>query len=311
MTPCLHRRLAPITASVLLGALCLMPRASAGPGDAGEPSAVREELAATVQRWLATGLIEDPGGSGQPVEVSLPGMARVDLGLLVEPGSTDGEGLRVMGVRPGGWGQALGLQLDDRILGTGAAGRMAAVDGTAVASSVAALRTQLLALDRTSEVGVRVRRDGREIELKGPSPVRVLPPIHLVVGGSPDVLAAAVVDPARGGCGRLSVFPSPPLQLSLHEASILSIDGASPLSNNPSIRVEPGLRTIVVGERISPAFRPGTTRRGREAEDTRELTLWVEPGRTYLVAARLLPASSSRGRYWEPIVWRTLAEPCR
>jgi hypothetical protein len=305
------RRLVQVAVGALLGAVLLLPAAGAAPNTEDQPSAVAEELAATVQRWIATGVIADPGRTGSSIEVSLPAMARVDLGLLVEPGNTTGEGLRVMGVRPGGWGQALGLQLDDRILGVGEAGRMSVVDGAVAATSVAALRAQLLALDRKSEIGVRVFRGGSEIELKGPSPVQQLPPVRLVVGESPGVLAPVDSERAQDVCGRIRVSPGPPLQRSLHEASIQSIDGTSPPSKSPSIRVEPGLRTIVVSERIPPAFLPGTTRRAREAGRTRELTLWVEAGRTYLIGARLLPAPTVRGPYWEPIVWRTLAEPCR
>jgi hypothetical protein len=268
------------------------------------------ELAAAVQHWLETGLMSDPGSTGQTVDVVLPPMARLDLGLLVEPDRGGARGLRVIGVRPGGWGQRHGLEMSDLILAVGPADNVESAADRDSRLSAVGLREQLLALGVGTEIGLLVLRGGREIELTGPSPVRQLPAVRLVVGDSASGSDAAVRQPPAG-CARLSAFPVPPLQLGLHEAAILSIDGVSVPTDRATSRVDPGFRTIVVGERVPPSFLAGTTRRGGDRETTREFSLWLEEGRTYLIGARLLPAATSRGRYWEPVVWRTLDEACR
>jgi len=268
------------------------------------------ELAAAVQHWLETGLMSDPDNTGQTVDLVLPPMARLDLGLLVEPGQDDAGGLRVMGVRPGGWGQRQGLEMNDLILAVGSADDVRATAGRDSGLSPGSLRERLLALGAGTDVGMLILREGRELELRGPSPVRQLPAIRLVVGDAASASGTALKEPAVG-CARLSAFPVPPLQLGLHEAAILSIDGVSVPADRASSRVDPGFRTIVVGERIAASFLAGTSRRSGDRETTRQFSLWLEEGRTYLIGARLLPGATNRGRYWEPVVWRTLEEACR
>lgn len=268
------------------------------------------ELAAAVQHWLETGLIADPGSTGQTVDVVLPPLARLDLGLLVEPNRGGARGLRVIGVRPGGWGRRHGLEVSDLILAVGPAGKVEPAAGRDSGLSPGSLREQILAVGVGTDVGLLILREGREIELTGPSPVRQLPAIRLVVGDAVSASDASVRQAAEG-CARLSTFPVPPLQLGLHEAAILSIDGVSVPTDRASSRVGPGFRTLVVGERVPAHFLAGTTRRGGDRGTTREFSVWLEEGRTYLIGARLLPAATGRGRYWEPVVWRTLDEACR
>lgn len=269
-----------------------------------------DELAAAVQHWLDTGLISDPGATGGMVDVQVPAMARLDLGLLVGPDQSGNRGLRVIGVRPGGWGQRLGIEVDDVILAVGPKGDAGLSVGNDAALSPGRLRERLLALGAGADVGLLVRRGGRSIELNSLSPVRELPAIRLVVGDA-DRGSASVNQESTVGCARISAFPAPPLQWGLHEATVLSIDGVSVPAGRHSRRVEPGFRTLVIGERIAASFLPGTTRRGGDREATREFSLWLEAGRTYLVGARLLPEATGRGQYWEPVVWRTVDEACR
>lgn len=274
------------------------------------PGGMADELAAAVQHWTVAGLMPDPGPAGQTVEVRVPPMARLDLGLLIEPGRSGDQGLRVIGVRPGGWGQVLGIEVDDVILAVGPAGNVESRIGEGPRLSPGRLREQLLALGAGTKVALLVQRDGRALELNGLSPVRQLPAIRLVVGDA-DRGSVPADRPSTAGCARISAFPAPPLQLGLHEATVLSIDGVSVPAGRHSNRVEPGFRTIVVGERVAASFLPGTSRRSGDREGAREFSLWLEAGRTYLIGARLLSTATSRGRYWEPVIWRTVKEACR
>lgn len=298
-----HRLCAARLRATILGALLLGLAATA---TAEEPStastALAEELAATVQRWIDAGWLPDPLVTGAPYVLDLPPGPSADLGLLV----SGSDPLVVRGVRPGGWAQRAGLAVGDRIL---------AVDGAPVGDAEqsggagARLRGALLATAPGATLELRVLRDGRELTLSAPSPVRALPAIRLAVGAD-----AAI--PVAGGegsaCARLSTFPSPPVQSGVFDAAIQAVDGrAAGPSDAVTVRVEPGLRVVRLSERIPPAFRPAVPIRRGDRDGTVEFALWVEPGRTYLLGARPIGTGGGRGGYWEPVVWRTVAEPCR
>jgi hypothetical protein len=291
------------TRATILGALLASLAATAA---AEEPStastALAEELAATVQRWIDAGWLPDPVATGTPFVLDLPAGPSADLGLLV----SGSDPLVVRSVRPGGWAQRAGLAVGDRIV---------AVDGVPVSGperpggAGARLRGALLASAPGATVELRVLRDGRELALSAPSPVRALPAIRLAVGADTAISVA-------GGDGstsaRLSTFPSPPVQGGVFDAAIQAIDGrAAGPADAATVRVEPGLRLVRLSERIPAAFRPAAPVRRSDRDGTIEFALWVEPGRTYLLGARPIGVGGGRGGYWEPVVWRTVAEPCR
>jgi membrane-associated protease RseP (regulator of RpoE activity) len=291
--------------------------AMAGPATAagGDPKApvLGDELAATVLRWIDAGWLPSPEESALSFLIEVPASRHADLGLLVVEGSVAGDGLLVRSVRPGGWAQHAGIEAGDRIV---AVGGQSLGGASGSASGVGArLREALLATTPGSPLEVVVSRGGKERRLAAQSPVRLLPGMRLEVGAtdiSPVPADGAGSASDGSTCARFSTFPSPPMQGGLFEAAILSVDGgvAGP-SDATSVRVAPGMRVVRLTERIPARLLPAGLGRQRDRDNSMEIAVWVEPGRTYLLGARLTGSTRNRPGYWEPVVWRAVAETCR
>ena len=92
---------------------------------------------------------------------------------------------------------------------------------------------------------------------------------------------------------------------------MLSIDGEIPgPGDQDTYRLAPGRHVLEVAEDIDAQDLPASFSRRRASLGRKTLDVVVEPGTTHLVAARLVDTLGGRD-YWEPVVWKTLAEDCR
>jgi hypothetical protein len=124
--------------------------------------------------------------------------------------------------------------------------------------------------------------------------------------------------PAMADCGYVSAPAKPPLSEDLYPAEIRRIDGEDLGARKANRhRLAAGKYRLSIQERI------GTTPRGYTALrklGNREVALVykvieieVEAGQHYQVAARLHRDRLDREHphaYWEPVVWRVIADPC-
>ena len=124
--------------------------------------------------------------------------------------------------------------------------------------------------------------------------------------------------PAMAECGYVSAPAKPPLSEDLYPAEVRRIDGedlGARKSNRH--RLPAGKHRLSIQELI------GTTPRGYTALrklGNREVALVykvieveVEPGQHYQIAARLHRDRLDRDQphaYWEPVVWRVIADRC-
>ena len=122
---------------------------------------------------------------------------------------------------------------------------------------------------------------------------------------------------AAGGCGRISTFDVAPRNQHLYGATILLLDGVTPgPSGTPSFRVSTGTHKLLVGEKIPTremGIGPYASLRSRR-DNSKELTVTVKPNTTALLAARLNTDKASdfvHAAYWDPVIWREIAEHCR
>lgn len=117
------------------------------------------------------------------------------------------------------------------------------------------------------------------------------------------------------GCGRISTFDTAPRQQHLHAATVISIDGELPgPSNADAWRVKPGPHVLKVTERIESKYLSFNDRLRNSGEQQKTLKVDVPANTTLMVAARLDPEHSNEwqnGAYWEPVVWKEIAERCR
>lgn len=94
-------------------------------------------------------------------------------------------------------------------------------------------------------------------------------------------------------------FSKPPNQL--YSARLARLDGENvnaPITKT-SFWVEPGVHEITVAAAITDPMQVGTISR-RQKEDQGDVTIEVEAGKRYKIAARVL---DERGG-WEPVVWK-------
>ena len=304
---------------LLLGALLAAlgaPAAAQSPGPASEQR-LHEEMQTLLVRLVESGAL---GGDG--VTLAAPASLQPDFGAIldVRHRADRDTGLPVMGVTPGGSAARLGVQPGDRLLavnGVSLAGLGADGDGRAIAART--LRDALVAHRDAVELSVS-RGDAVQV-LRGRVDVVEVPAYRLELGAA---IAGAAVAGTGGGdgvssCGRVSVFDVAPRTQQLHKAVLIAVDGELPgPSGSETYRLSPGRHVLRVAEAID-AHQFGDLQRmqrdRRRGEDRyKELEIDVQPGITYRLAARFLPEKRNRirdGSYWEPVIWKELAETCR
>lgn len=282
--------------AVALLAACLAAGAFAQPGDDPVAEAVRTALL----RLSQDGLLERDAA---PRLIERPAEQVANFGALVD--GEDADGLRVLGTLPGGSAERIGLRSGDVLL---------AANGTDLRGAGAGerMRRLLASLDDGDPVRFDLLREGRRQQLAGPVQVLALPALRIELLGA----AAGAGDP-DSACARLSTFPAPPRTDLLHPARLLAVDGRLPgTAAQDTFRLPPGRYRLTLAETIDGREFSAIGNRQRSRPGIREadLELDVRAGVTYLLAARLLPERRDRileGGYWQPVVWRQRAEPCR
>lgn len=289
--------------------LCIVAAlALAGPASAQPPpeSAVDEEFRQALMRLVESGALPNDGGM---VVIERPAERVANFGLLIDSDSRDG--LRVLGTLPGGSAERIGLRAGDRLLAAND------VDLRGDGGS-ARMRSLLDALDDGDTLTVRLQRGGRELELAGTVDAIQLPAmrVELQTGGAGG--DGHVPGDPESTCARITTFPAAPRTRDLFPANLVAVDGRSPGTvRQDSFRVSPGRRVLTVAESIDPSYFSGVansqrSRRAGQLHKTIEVD--IQPGVTYLLAARFIRDRSSEildGSYWQPVIWKERAEPCR
>ncbi|MGH8173315.1 MAG: PDZ domain-containing protein [Rhodanobacteraceae bacterium] len=280
---------------------------------------LREELRVVVMDLIQSGAFGNTSPQQITLNVEAPPQKVSNLGLIVDRASA-GEGLQVLAVTPGGSAERMGLRAGDVLLALNDK-PLAAADGAAT------LRQTVDTLPDNGQLSFNVRRDGRTQTLSGASASMYLPAMHLSIGqgaqlaannAAPDQASypAIPVNDAEG-CGRISDFDVAPRQQDLHAATIIAIDGITPGPFGArAFQVGAGTHVLKIGERIKSKYISfdDRMRNGMTASKYKMLTINVEPNTTYFVAARLNEAERNNpvnGAYWDPVMWKSVAEGCR
>lgn len=254
-----------------------------------------------------------PGNDQAAVIIERPAAKVADFGLLVDRDHADG--LLVLGVLPGASAERIGFRAGDRLIGVDD------IDLTG-AGGGARMRDLLAELKQSRDMRFRVLRDRRELQLAGIVDAVSLPAMRIELL-SPDAAAAPLSSAhafgdSGAGCGRITTFPASPRTRDLFAARLIAIDGEIPgPSSQDTYRLAPGRHVLTVAELIDERYFSAVanqqrSRRGRDAYQT--LDIDVQPGVTYLLAAHFFRDQASRvldGGYWQPVIWKERAEPCR
>ncbi len=114
------------------------------------------------------------------------------------------------------------------------------------------------------------------------------------------MLAMSTVNAERGSF--VKSIPQAIPSKNLFQVNIDRIDGEQPSTFSTNLPVRPGTHTLVV--RIEAAY--GLTNMKDVVEVSKEMTLEVEAGATYLIAGEINPDATLEqqraGDYWKPVV---------
>ena len=308
-----------VAALAMPGAL---PAAADGVSDAAPAAAsaaveqrVRAELQSVVSGLIESGALGATQARDLHLEVDSPARQVTNLGLLVD-GNGAHDGVRVLGVTPGGAAEKIGVRSGDVVVAVGGES-LVGMDAAA-----AVLRRHVDAVPDQGAIVFDVRRDGRVETLRGTLSSTYVPAMHLTIGNA--IAATALAGAGDGataaatGCGRIGDFDVAPRQQSLHAAKIIGIDGVTPgPQGSHSFRVTAGRHVVKVSEQIEAKYLPFNDRlRNAGMAQSRYKTIEVDvaPDTTSLIAARLIEDQRTQwkdGAYWEPVAWKRIGESCR
>ena len=118
------------------------------------------------------------------------------------------------------------------------------------------------------------------------------------------MLAMSAVNAERGSF--VKSIPQAIPSKNLFQVNIDRIDAEQPSTFSTNLRVKPGTHTLVV--RIEAAY--GLTNMKDVVEVSKEMTLEVEAGATYLIAGEINPDATSEqqraGDYWKPVIHKVV-----
>ena len=304
---------------------------SAGAGLTVE-ARLREEMSVVVMDLIQSGAFGSTAPQQIALNVDAPPQKVSNLGLLVDSKGDTGDGLHVLAVTPGGNAERMGLRAGDVLV---------ALNGTSLTADdgAATLRHTVDSLPDGGRLDFNLRRDGHAQTMGGASASMYLPAMHLSIGsgtalasngqdtstpisppsGPSDKQSSAYGNGSTGaeGCGRISAFDVAPRQQQLHAATLIAIDGVTPGPFGArAYSVKPGPHTVKVGERIESRYIsfPQAQRNAPLFGGYKTIDVVVEPNKTYFIAARLNDAernNPTNGAYWDPVMWKEVAEVCR
>jgi hypothetical protein len=310
--------------TALTGVSAAAVHSSAGAGLSVEQR-LREELSVVMMDLIQSGAFGATSPQQIALDVDAPPQKVSNLGLLVDSKGGAGDGLHVLAVTPGGNAERMGLHAGDVLL---------ALNGASLSSTDGAttLRRTVDALPDGGRLDFNVRRDGHSENVGGTSASMYLPAMHLSVGSGTALASNAGDAGARGsapgsygngpadtsqGCGRINDFDVAPRGQGLHKATIIAIDNHAPGPHgSQSYQVSAGPHTLKIGENIEERYFSFNSRQ-RNAQvggGYKTIEVNVAPDTTYLVAARLNEDkrdNPANGAYWDPVVWKEVAETCR
>lgn len=270
---------------------------------------IGEEFRQTLLRLAQAGDLP----TRDPLLIERPAERVANFGLLVD--RDNAAGLLVLGTLPGGSAERIGLQAGDRLMAANG------IDLTGPGGSER-MRSLLDNLEDDGPMAFDVVREGSKRHLTGNVDAVALPAMRIELIPSDDSTVSGGGDRVRGDpdsvCGRISTFAAAPRTRELFPARLIAVDGELPgPSNQDTFRIAPGTHVLTVAEMIDERYfsaiaNQQRSRRGRDAYKMLEID--VQPGVTYLLAARYYPNQHSSildGGYWEPALWKERAEPCR
>lgn len=110
---------------------------------------------------------------------------------------------------------------------------------------------------------------------------------------------------SRSDCAKVAVYPQPNLDEDLFPVVMTHLDGQAMLVQ-PSYQLSPGKHNLTLVELISAP----TLNLSIAMRSTKKLTVELESGRGYYLAAKYLPQGKNED-FWQPVIWKQEAVHCQ
>ncbi len=292
--------------------LTLAAQAQQPAGNGSTEEQLRESLRVLLLDLVRSGAFADTPPAQLDLVIDSPPQRVVDLGLIVDSAAAvrDRDGLRVLGTTPGGIAERIGLRSGDLVVAVNGEA-LSGVDGAALR-----LRDRLAALEDGSPLRFDLRRGGQSMQVSGTFTGTWLPAARLSLGANAATTDDAAVTGTAGGCGWVTIFDTAPRQQGLHAASLNRIDGRNAgVGGQTRFRLPVGRHELEIGERIEVHYLPFNDRlRNAGGVRYKPLVVDVAADTELHVAVRLHEDRRNEwkdGAYWDPVVWRESARPCR
>lgn len=235
--------------------------------------------------------------------LDLPPQQMTNLGLILNVDDSS-SGYQVLSVTPGSTADQLAIKSGDQVLAINDIEINQRTNNKAI--------HQLNELVAGQQLKLALNTNGHYKEVSAKITGQYMPGIRLEIGSQPILKVAAndSVDKS-GGCGMVSIFFQPPAARNLYSATIHKIDDDHLKRDRPNFRLPVGKHTIYLHEQINDTMfhvrRPSINK-------SKPIEIDVKLNTTYYLAAKFLRQyrnNSSKGKYWEPVVWKTSEGECK
>lgn len=257
-----------------------------------ESKLLMQELRSNINSTLSEVMLLEKSAGNELLDIVLAekGRSTNELGLIRDPAS----GL-VLSVSPNSNAKMLGIQTGDKLVSLSSSDESLNLD-------------RKLSFRAGDLISAKVLRDGSEMILQGEalSSLGLAWSLNAVGIVDNNVTAAEALE----GCGRISVFFTPPEAKELYPAYVNKIDNKSVLRTRETFKRASGKHTVYIHELI-PAREIGRHSNGLQRAKPLEIT--IEPNKTYYIAAKFHRSkrfNQRKAEYWEPIVWKVSDVSC-
>ncbi len=257
-------------------------------------------------------------------QVSLPAKQSPNLGLVLDIDSNSA-GYKILSVTPGSYADKLNLEPGHLII---------AINDIQVDSSEKRRAFSELENSIAGDLlRLTIDKNGKTETVESIVIGRYTPSIKLEIGAeSTEASIDDIAGADKAGCGRVSIFFTPPRSKQFYNAAIVKIDDKNVRSPRDTYRLKPGKHTIYLQEfiddflfirrfrstqtaNLSDWFNRSNRRYNRFNGVAKSIEIDIKPNTTYNLAAKFNKDKQFKqrsGEYWEPVIWRETAdEECK
>lgn len=229
--------------------------------------------------------------------LDMPPQQMTNLGLTLNVENST-NGYQVLSVTPGSTADRLAIKSGDQVL---------AINDIEIDRETGEMAIQQLnKMVAGQQLKLGLNSGGSYKEVSAKISGQYMPGIRLEIGTQSSVEAATNNSDKDGdACGTVSIFFQPPASRDLYSATIHKIDSDHLKRDRNHFRLPIGKHTIYLHEQINDSMFPV---RRPSINKAKPIEIDIKLNTTYHLGAKFVRKyrlNSSKGKHWEPVVWKT------